>query len=68
MEKENEKLLEKVFEKKENLKKINQHIFFVEENKFDHLKLNKLFLELEKNYQFFSKKKILNKLRLICKI
>ena len=66
--KKNEKLHEKLFEKKENLKKINQHIFFVEENKFDHLKFNKLFLELEKNYQFFSKKKIINNLRLICKI
>jgi len=66
--KKNEKLQEKLFEKKELLQKINQNIFYVANNKFQHKKFYKLFLELEKNYKFYSSKKITNSLKLISKI
>jgi len=66
--KKNEKLHEKLFEKKELLQKINQNIFYVANNKFQHKKFYKLFLELEKNYKFYSPKKITNYLKLISKI
>jgi len=66
--KKNEKLHEKLFEKKEVLRKINQNIFYVENDQFHHLKFYKLFSELENNYQFYSPKKITNCLKSISKI
>lgn len=66
--KKNEKLHEKLFEKKELLQKINQNIFYVVNNKFQHKKFYKLFLEIENNYKFYSPKKITNYLKLISKI
>ena len=65
---ENEKLHEKLFEKKELLKKLNQNVYYVSNNKFDHKKFYKLFLDLEKNYKFYSKEKIMNYLKSISKI
>ena len=66
--KKNEKLHERLFEKKERLKKVNENIFYVINNKFNKDKFNKLFLDLEKNYKYFSKKRIIGYLKLICKI
>ena len=64
----NEKLHERLHENKELLCKINQNIFYVSNDKFDYKKFYKLFLDLEKNYKFLSKKKIINCLKSICKI
>ena len=66
--KKNEKLHEKLFETKELLQKINQNIFFVGNNEFQHQKFYKLFSELENNYKFYSPKKIIHCLKLISKI
>ena len=66
--KKNEKLHERLFEKTERLKKINKNIFYVNNNKFNHDKFYKIFLYLEKNYESFSKKKIINCLKSISKI
>jgi len=66
--KKNEKLHEKLFDKKELLQKVNQNIFYVGNNQFQHQKFYKLFSELENNYKFYSPKKIINCLKLISKI
>jgi len=66
--KKNEKLHEKLFEKKELLHKINRNIFYVGNNQFQHKKFYNLLSELENNYRFYSPKKITNCLKLICKI
>ena len=66
--KKNEKLHERLFEKKERLKKVNENIFYVINNRFNQDKFYKLFLDLEKNYKSFSKKRIIGYLKLICKI
>ena len=66
--KKNEKLHEKLFEKKEILNKVNQNVFYVSNDNFSHQKFYKLFSNLEKNYKFYSNKKIINCLKTICKI
>jgi len=66
--KKSEKLHEKLFEKKEILNKVNQNVFYVLSKKFNHIKFKKIFLDLEKNYISWSKRKIINHLKLICKI
>ena len=66
--KKNEKLHERLFEKKELLMKINQNVFYVNNNKFDYKKFYKVFSDLEKNYKFYSKKKIMFCLKSISKI
>jgi len=66
--KKNEKLHEKLHEKKEKLQKINQNVFYVYNNNFNHQKFYKLFLDLEKNYRFYSKEKLINYLSIICKV
>ena len=66
--KKNEKLHEKLFEKNEILRKVNQNVFYVSNKKFFHPKFYKLFLDLEKNYKFYSKAKITNCLKTICKV
>ena len=66
--KKNEKLHEKLSEKTERLKKVNQNVFYVNNNKFNNEKFYKIFLDLEKNYRSFSKKKIISCLKSICAI
>jgi len=65
--KKNEKLHECLFEKKEILHKVNNNVFYVHNKKFEHEKFIKLFLDLENNFKFYSKKKIINCLKSICK-
>ena len=64
----NEKLHEKLYEKKEILQKVNQNIFYVSNKNFLHQKFYELFLDLEKNYNFYSEEKIINCLKTICKV
>ncbi|SMF79386.1 SDR family NAD(P)-dependent oxidoreductase [Candidatus Pelagibacter sp. HIMB1321] len=66
--KKNEKLHEKLHEKKEKLRKVNHNVFYVSNNNFSYHKFNKLFLNLEKNYKYYSSGKIINCLQEICKI
>lgn len=66
--KKNEKLHEKLFEKKEKLNKLNQNVFYVRNNKFSHSKFYNFFSKLEKNYRFYSDKKLISFLKIICKI
>ena len=54
--------------KKEILQKVNQNIFYVSNKNFLHQKFYELFLDLEKNYNFYSEEKIINCLKTICKV
>ncbi|MDB9956427.1 polysaccharide biosynthesis protein [Candidatus Pelagibacter sp.] len=66
--KKNEKLHEILFNKNEKLSKINKNIFYTSRNKFDNEKFTKVFLDFEKNYKKFSKKKATKYLKVLCKI
>ena len=66
--KKNEKLHEVLFNKNEKLSKINKNIFYTSRNKFNNKKFTKLFLDFEKNYKKFSKKKVTKYLKALCKI
>ena len=64
----NEKLHEILFNKNEKLSKINKNIFYTSRNKFNNEKFIKLFLDFEKNYKKFPKKKVIKYLKALCKI
>ena len=66
--KKNEKLHEKLFEKKEKPIKLNHNIFYVQNNKFPHKKFYNFFSKLEKSYKLYSDKKLISFLKIICKI
>ena len=66
--KKNEKLHEILFNKNEKLRKINKNIFYTSGNKFDNEKFTKVFLDFEKNYKKFSRKKATKYLKALCKI